>query len=271
MRTVSSRQNPLVRGFREAASHPGAEGLVLLDGLHLVRDAREAGLPLHTVAVSTHALTHSHETASLVDALDADGVDVVEVSDAVMSAISPVRTPSGLTALASRETADLDDLADVSTPLVVAAIDVQDPGNLGALIRAAEAGGATGVIVCGASAHPLAWKTLRGSMGSALRLPLAIAPDIDAVLTFAATHGLTSVATTARDGRAPTDMALTRPTLFLLGAEGGGLTDAVVAACDARVTIPMQPPVESLNVAVAAALLVYEARRQRIAGRPGAR
>lgn len=271
MRTVSSRQNPLVRGFRDAAAHPGAEGLVLLDGLHLIRDAREASLPLHIVAVTAHALAHAPDAVTLVQALERDGVDVVEVTEAVMEALSPVRTPSGLTALASLDTVGLDDLANVATPLVVAAVGVQDPGNLGALIRAAEAGGATGIVICGASAHPLAWKTLRGSMGSALRLPVAVVPDVEPVLAFAAANGLTSIATTARDGRDPTDLPLTRPLLLLLGAEGGGLTDDVVAACDARVTIPMQPPVESLNVAVAAALLVYEARRQRLAGRPGAR
>jgi len=271
MRTVTSRQNPLVRGFREAAAHPGAEGLVLLDGAHLVREARDAGLAIQIVAISARALEASPESAALADALERDGVEVVVVTDPVMAALSPVRTPAGLTALASHETVALDALADVPTPLVVAAVGVQDPGNLGALIRAAEAGGATGVVVCGPSAHPLSWKTLRGSMGSALRLPIALTPTVEDALTFAATNGLASVATTARDGRAPSDIALTRPTLLLLGPEGGGLTEAVVDACTARVTIPMQPPVESLNVAVAAALLVYEARRQRLAGRPGTR
>ena len=271
MRTVSSRQNALVRAFREAAAHPGAEGLVLLDGAHLVREARDAGLPLLTVAISETALETSPDAAALADALDAEGVDVVVVTAPVMAALSPVRTPSGVTALASLRVSELDTLADTSIPLVVGAVGVQDPGNLGALIRAAEAGGATGVVVCGPSAHPLSWKTLRGSMGSALRLPVAMADTVEEVLTFAAANGLATVATTARDGRHPEDVALTRATLLLLGPEGSGLTDAVIEACTLRVTIPMQPPVESLNVAVATALLVYEARRQRLAGRPGAR
>ena len=146
---------------------------------------------------------------------------------------------------------------------MVIAADVQDPGNVGAIVRVAEAAGATGVVAAGACADPFGWKALRGSMASALRVPVAVGADADAAVTDARRHGCQIVATTAREGREPFDVDLARPTAVLIGNEGSGLPAALVAAADHRVTIPMKPPVESLNAAVTAALIIYEARRQR--------
>src|SRR5262249_36962638 len=148
-------------------------------------------------------------------------------------------------------------------PLVVIAVDVQDPGNVGAMARVAEAGGATGMIVAGATADPFGWKALRGSMGSSLRLPLAIA-DADAALGDARGRGCRILATVPRHGRAIHEVDLRGPIAVVVGGEARGLSPAIVDAADDRVSIPMDEPVESLNVAVAAALIVYEARRQRL-------
>src|SRR5262245_42076349 len=264
MRTVSSRQNALVRTFREAAEHADEEGRrLLLDGLHLVHEALAAGLTLDTVAVSQRLLARGTEAGDFLHDLEHHDVDLVAVSEPVMAAISPVRSPSGVVALATREPVALDTICADPHALVVAAVDVQDPGNLGALLRAAEAGGATGAVVCGASAHPFSWKALRGSMGSALRLPTAVVPAPGDVLTAAASHGLRTVASAPRTGRAPDAIDWRNRSMMFLGGEGAGLPDDMIARCDERVTIPMKAPVESLNVAVAAALLVYEARRQR--------
>jgi TrmH family RNA methyltransferase len=149
-------------------------------------------------------------------------------------------------------------------PLVVVAIDVQDPGNLGAMVRVAEAGGATGVVVTGQSADPFGWKALRGSSGSALRLPIDVIADTGRALEEIRSRGCRVIATVPRDGRSFFDLDYTGPTAILIGAEGRGLPAPLVSAADERVTIPMQSPVESLNAAVAAALIVYEARRQRV-------
>ena len=114
---------------------------------------------------------------------------------------------------------------------------------------------------------PLAWKALRGSMGSALRLPLAIAVDTSELLGEARAAGLQTVAAVPRGGQAPDAIDWTLPTILLLGGEGQGLSHAVVEASDVSVTIPMAEPVESLNVSVAGALLLYAARQQRAAPR----
>jgi TrmH family RNA methyltransferase len=143
------------------------------------------------------------------------------------------------------------------------AYDVQDPGNLGAVARAAEAAGATGVFVCGRSADPFGWKALRGSMGSAFRLPIVSCPAADEAVAAVRARGLRVLALTARDGASLYDMDLRGPSALLVGGEGAGLSDDIAALTDARVSIPMRPPVESLNVAVAAAVALYEAARQR--------
>jgi TrmH family RNA methyltransferase len=141
---------------------------------------------------------------------------------------------------------------------------VQDPGNVGAIVRAAEAGGASGAVFSGATADPFSWKALRGSMGSALRLPAVIAAANDALIGARAAN-VRLLATVPRDGRPVFEADLRGPVGFLLGGEGPGLPQNLIEAADDRVSIPMRPPVESLNVAVAAAVLVYEALRQRVA------
>jgi RNA methyltransferase, TrmH family len=264
MRSISSRQNPIVRTFRDLAANAAIDGSrLLLDGAHLVEEARAAGLAFEHVAVSAQQTESESDIAQLARALERDGVDVVVANEAVISAMSPVRTPSGIVAIVSRVPVAIAAICQHPHALIVAAVDVQDPGNLGALLRASEAGGATGSIVCGTSAQPFSWKALRGSMGSILRLPVATGTTPEALLTCAGQFGVRTIASVPRGGTGPHDINWRGRVLVFVGGEGPGLTPEVIAACDDRVSIPMEPPVESLNVAVAGALLVYEARRQR--------
>src|SRR5262249_25391196 len=143
------------------------------------------------------------------------------------------------------------------------AVNVQDPGNIGAIIRVAEAAGATCALVAGASADPYSWKALRGSMGSALRLPIEVVPDLSDVVPLLRSRDCRIIATVPRDGAAVFDVDMGGSAAVLVGGEGPGLPPSLVDAADERVTIPMQAPVESLNTAVAAAILLYEAHRQR--------
>ena len=257
---ITSRSNPLVARFRDAANGDGA--VLLLDGAHLVADAIAAHAAIAVAAVTT-ASRGKPEIGAIADSLLERGVEVAVVGASVMNAISPVRSPSGIVAIADRPARPLADVFASGVPLVVVAIDVQDPGNVGAIVRAAEAAGATGVVVAGASADPFGWKALRGSMGSALRLPVAIAEDADAVVEEARRRGCRIVATVPRDGSELFDTDLSGPVALLVGGEGAGLPPSLAAAAAARVTIPMQPPVESLNAAVTAAVILYEAHRQR--------
>lgn len=264
MRHLTSRQHPLVAECRAIARgrDEGSQRL-LLDGPHLVAEALKAAIAVET-AVLADSLASSEEGARIAAALDAAGVEILTASRPVLDAMSPVSTPSGIVAVARRPETGLARALAGGAQLVVVGVDVQDPGNVGAIVRAAEAGGATGAIFCGVSADPLGWKALRGSMGSALRLPLARVPSVGEAVAAARAGELRIVASVMRGGRAIYDSDFTPPTAFLVGGEGPGLLPEVIDAADCAVAIPMAPPVESLNVAVAAALLVYEARRQRV-------
>lgn len=261
MRRIASRQNPIVARFR-AAARGDVDGLVLLDGPHLIFEALGAGIELREAAVAAEAIGRP-ESRDLLERLTAAGVDTVSVTAPVMDALSPVRSRSACVALARQPQHGNGAVFGTGVPLVVVAVDVQDPGNLGAIVRVAEAGGATGVIAAGATADPFAWKALRGSMGSSLRLPIVRTPSAASALANARGHGCRIVATTPRQVRSLFDADLRGSLAILIGGEGAGLPEAVLAEADQQVSIPMQAPVESLNAAVTAALVVYEARRQR--------
>ena len=150
-------------------------------------------------------------------------------------------------------------------PLVLVAAGVQNPGNLGGLLRTAEAAGASGAYLADGCADPFSWKALRGSMGSAFRLPHVRRVSLEEALRRLAARGVT-VAAAAASGM-PCDAAdLSGPLALVVGPEGTGLPDDVIARAGLRVAVPMLSPVESLNVGVAAGVLLFEAARQRRSG-----
>ena len=258
VRRISSRQNPLVTRFRHAA-RAGAGGDVLIEGATLVREALDAGWA-PTVLVFTEEAVASPEGAELARLAAADG-EVVVVPPRVMDAISPAAAPSGVVALASPRFRTMDDVFRPPPALAILAVGVQDPGNLGAIVRVAEAAGATGVLACGPSAHPGGWRALRGSMGSVFRLPVTEAPVGEALRASRAQDA--RIVALALGGTPMDRVDLTAPAALVVGAEGSGLPRDILDAADVVLTIPMRPPVASLNVAVAAGVALYEARRQR--------
>jgi TrmH family RNA methyltransferase len=274
-RRLSSRQNPVVSRLR-ALARDGEGDAALVEGATLAGEAVAAGWTLELVAVTEAALVVP-ATRRLVDALPAS-TERLLVTSAVMDAMSPVRTPSGLVAIAfPRAATSVPGAGSVpgegtdpgtGTELLVCAVDVQDPGNLGAIVRVAEAAGATGLLAVGASADPFGWKALRGSMGSAFRLPIRRGVPLPDAIAAARSGGCRIVATVL-EGAPLHEVDLTGPTCLLLGSEGSGLPPEIAGAADTRLAIPMESPVESLNVAAAAAVVLYEARRQRAALRQG--
>ena len=262
MKRITSRHNPLVARYR-AIARGDVHDLLLLDGAHLVGEALEARVRVQQVAVAADAPA---DVMALADTLRSAGIDVVAATASVMGALSPVRSSSAFVAIAERPVGAVDALdAGPRAALVVVASGVQDPGNLGAIVRVAEAGGATAVIAAGGSADPYGWKALRGSMGSALRLPIISGLDTAAALADLRRRGYRIVATVPRGGRSMFNADFRAATAVVIGAEGVGLDPAIVTRADERVTIPMERPVESLNAAVTVALVVYEALRQRTA------
>jgi RNA methyltransferase, TrmH family len=263
MERIASRQNPLVRRFRELSSKGGGDG-VLLDGEHLLREALASQVPIEVAVFADAAVAGAHGSHHALEAdVARQGGRVVSVSAAVLAAMSPVRQPSGVAAIAMLPKGSLNDALGRTAQLVLLLSAVQDPGNVGAIVRAGEAYGVTGIIAGEGTADPYGWKAVRGSMGSVFRMPIAARVPLLEAARAAKANGIRIVAAVPRDGEPLPDIDLRRPSAILLGGEGAGLPEPLLQIADAWLTIPMRPPVESLNVGVAAALIAYEASRQR--------
>jgi RNA methyltransferase, TrmH family len=260
MERISSRQNPIVKRFRDLARAASAEQGMLLDGQHLVEEAIDSEVPIELAAFAEkHA---EGRLLTLAAKTRRTGAKTVAVTDQVLAALSPVQHPSGVVAIARRPARSVEDVFAKRPQLVVLLSEVQDPGNVGAIVRTAEACGASGIVAGAATADPFGWKALRGAMGSTFRISVARQP-IEAALVQAREAGVRVFATVPRGGTPLPQCDLRGPAAILLGGEGGGLPVAWLNAADERLTIPMRGQVESLNVAIASALILYEASRQR--------
>jgi len=260
---LTSRQHPIVRRFRELAHRREAPPQILLDGAHLIDEALRAGIAIDTVLVATEFLERAPPgDRAVIDRARRAGAAVHETVPAVIDAASPVRSSSGIVAAATWAPASIDDLLASEPALIVGLAGVQDPGNVGAAIRSADGLGATGVIAMDGTAHPGGWKALRGAMGSTFHLPVGVSTTTTA-LAAVRRQRVRIVAAVADAATPIADLDLTGPVLLLAGNEGAGLPSPVLEQADTRVTIPMRPTLNSLNVSVTVAILLYEARRQR--------
>lgn len=257
---IRSRSNPLFRRF--LAQKTGREDtLCLLEGPKLIEEALASGIEIVEAAASPRGEASARGPRVLA-ALRERGVAVCRLHGDLVSAVSEVRTSQGLVALGRRPHFDEDALFR-GTPLIVVAAGIQDPGNLGGLLRTAEAAGATGAYLTAGTADPFAWKALRGSMGSAFRLPHLRGLDGIELLRSLRSRGL-AVFATAAGGDQPYERAdLRGPSALVFGNEGAGLAEEMVRGADHRLSIPMAGRAESLNVGVAAGVLLFEAARQR--------
>jgi TrmH family RNA methyltransferase len=260
---IRSRRNPLVhrlRALKEKGQRAGTD-LTLLEGGKLVEEALGAEVELLEAAASPR-FGRRPEEDRLAEELVRRGVPLRRIDEDVLSSLSELDTSPGLLAIARRPRFDEERLYR-ETPLVVIAAGLQNPGNLGALLRSAEAAGATGAYLTEGTADPFSWKALRGSMGSAFRLPHVRGIPVGAAIHRVRARGLQVVATDAHGPISYDAADFRRPTALVLGSEGSGLAQELASAADVRVNVPMQPPVESLNVGVAAGVLLFEAARQR--------
>jgi len=258
---IHSRSNALFRQLRALKTRSGADDPMLLEGIKLIEEALAAGVALVQVAASQR-LGRSQRGRALLSALDRGGIKPRLLDDDLLSSISQVESNQGVLALARRPAFEEQELYR-GCPLILVATAVQDPGNAGALLRVAEAAGATGAYLTAGSADPYSWKALRGAMGSAFRLPCVRSVDAAEVQRRLRDRGVASVAAVVSDGIAYDRVDMRRPLALWLGNEGAGLPEVLLSRMDQRATVPLSPPVESLNVAVAGGLLFFEAARQR--------
>lgn len=259
---INSRKNPLVQ--RARAARDGRErGLVFVEGVRLCEEALRAGVPLELV-LHTRSLADDARGASLLESLREACPAVHLVGEDVLDSVSDTKTPQGVVALARRPETGREIVERAGgVPLVVVVHMANNPSNAGAMLRVAEAAGATAVVLTRGSTDPLSAKALRGSMGSAFRLPLWTGPTLEEALRWCAGRGIRTIATAAGASVPHTEVDWTRPSAVVVGPEAGGLSDEEARAAGEGVRIPMREPVESLNVAVALAVVLYEAARQR--------
>ncbi|MEO9325084.1 RNA methyltransferase [Nocardioides sp. C4-1] len=228
--------------------------LFLADGPKAVEGA--LGVPGCVVEVFTTVAGRSLVPAGLPD-----DVAVTLVDDRALAGLSDSVTPAGVVAVC--RFVDVDLPAALSGGLVAICADVRDPGNAGTVVRTADAAGADAVVLAGSSVDLYNPKTLRASVGSAFHLPVALAPDPLDVVRAAQAAGFTVLATAADGELALHDPLPAGPTAWLFGNEAHGLPADLAAAADHRVSIPIHGRAESLNLATAAALCLYESARHR--------
>jgi TrmH family RNA methyltransferase len=259
--TLRSRDNPLYKRLRALKERGGDRELCLLEGPKLVLEALAAGMEVVEAATAPRAEA-SPAGAAALSALRGREVPVRRLSAELFSSLSEAETSQGVLALARRPAFEENRLFG-GTPLVLVADGVQNPGNLGGLVRTAEAAGASGAILAAGCADPFSWKALRGSMGSAFRLPLLRGLAIGEALDALEARGVAVLATAADGERRYDEADLRGPVAVVVGSEGSGLPPAVHERAAFRLRVPLAGPVESLNVGVAAALVLFEAARQR--------
>jgi len=258
---VRSRANPLFKRLRSLKGRGSEVDLCLLEGPTLLGEALEAGVDLVEVAV-TPAAEERETVARMLQRLRERAVPVRRLAASLLASLSDAQATQGVVALAHPPASDEEALF-AGNPLVVVADGVQDPGNLGGLLRTADGAGASGAYLAAGCADPFSWKALRGSMGSALRLPLVRGLETEAVLARLEARGVPVFATSARGETRYDEADLAGPAAVLLGREGSGLSEGLCRRATGRLSIPLARGVESLNVGVAAGLVLFEAARQR--------
>jgi TrmH family RNA methyltransferase len=263
---ITSRDNQLARRAR-AVREGRVQGQIFIEGLRLGVEAARAALALESV-ICTERFADDERGARLFPLLGKARERIALVSEGVFASLSDTKAPQGIIILAARPHTGRAALEQKTAqpPLFIIMHQLNNPSNAGAILRSAEAAGASGAITTVGTTDLFSPKALRGAMGSSLRLPLWTEASFEEVLNWCKRRGISIVGSDLRAARVHTEIDWTRACALLVGAEAAGLSQRETDAVDERVRIPMRPPVESLNVAVASSVLLFEAARQRMAG-----
>ena len=260
--TAPSNQHWLrrVRALRDQAERE-REGVCYVEGIRQVLAAHEGGHPLEVVLIDPRRLRSNVAWRAITDMRSA-ATPVIELTTREFERISARDNPAGIAAIVQWKPAAIADLNPTANAFYLVTDDVGDAGNLGTLIRTADSLGAGAIIVHGGvdPSHPNA---LRASLGTAFRLPVARAGSLDEVFEWTRRHQVQTVATSAKAKQPVWQVDMSRSTALLVGSEGDGLDRETVDRCDQTVLIPMAGTATSLNVGVAAGIILYEIQRQR--------
>ena len=266
--TPLSANNPRIADLRRLLGRRRARtdsGRFVIEGPNAVRELLLGGFTFDEVFVDVESWEKADDRSVLREivrlATDVD-IPLWGVPSSVFVKISDTESPQGVIATAPIKTTDVADLFQTNGALI-ALVNINDPGNAGTIMRAAEAFGAAGVIFIGEATDPFGPKAVRAAAGSLCRLPIAIVDSPTEFVKMAAARQFATVATVVDGGERPEDCALAERVVVLFGSEAHGLDDSVISLCSHRLTIPMAATVESINVATAASVLLFEIARQR--------
>lgn len=272
---LTSRDNRHLKEFRMAlrGGLPTESGSVGVEGVRLVEEALRSGCEIESVLFSESGARHRERLAPFLDRPEI-AIPILHTTDRLFEGLADTENPQGVAALVKPKSTSFEDLLrtpdPACSPLLVVLAGVQDPGNVGTIIRTASAFGATGAATAASgisgTANPFSPKALRASAGAALHLPIYQGPALATLLEqFKSAKVCTLASTLAEspDKSTPWEVDWCQPIALLVGNEGAGLPEEVERSADFRIRIPMASRIESLNAAAAAAVLFYEAMRQR--------
>jgi RNA methyltransferase, TrmH family len=260
---ITSRDNSLLRQAR-AVRDGKVEELIFVEGLRLCEEALRSSMTIEAVIFSDE-IARKDKAASTIAQLTKVARRSGEVSEKLLESISYTKTPQGVVVLAQRpdSSSSLVISNNEESPLIVVMHQINNPVNVGAILRTTEGAGATGAITTANTSDPFSPKSLRGAMGSAFRLPIWTGPDFQEVIEWCRSRQIQTISADVSSELPFTEIDWTGPRALILGPESTGLSETEMEAADISVRVPMQGSVESLNVAVAAGVLLYEAARQR--------
>ena len=260
---ITGRDNSLLRRARSVRDGK-LNSLIFVEGLRLCEEALKSELRIEAVIYTDHIL-RKDRAAKSIEKLTAAADTSATVSEKLLESVSSTKTPQGVVVLAVRPTNDEEAFAakQTKTPLLVVLHEINNPVNVGAIVRTAEAAGATGVIATANTADPFSPKALRGAMGSAFRLPIWSGPSFAAASAWCRSRKIQTIAADLSGSAVHSDVDWRKSSAIIVSRESTGLSPDEVAATDASVRIPMQGAAESLNVAVATGIILFEAARQR--------
>jgi RNA methyltransferase, TrmH family len=265
LRRIEGRHNPLLKQLRQAFSRAQrtAEGDCAIEGLRMIEEAIRSGLRFRAVFFRESAQDRAERLLPQIGA----HVETLLLPDKLFDASVPSETPQGVAALVRLKESSLDDVLEkerLQVGPIMALAGLQDPGNLGTILRSAEAFGSAGIILGEGTVSPLNAKAVRASAGSIFRLPVvAAAAALADVVTKLRVQNVRLIATSSHKGTTLDQANLTGSIAVFIGSEGSGLTRGLMTQMDEVVAIPHTAQVESLNAGVAGSIILYEAARQR--------
>jgi TrmH family RNA methyltransferase len=266
---ITSAANPLVRRIRALTGAQGRReaGVLFCEGPQPVWRAVEARADIEMLVVAPELLAGS-PSENLVEEQRARGMRVVRVSTPVFQRISDRNGPAGIGAVVRRRQIGLDALQVESDSVFVVLHEIGNPGNLGSIVRTADAAGATAVVLTGVTADPNSPQAVKASMGSLFSMPIARELDVDRMFDWAKSNGLALVTTSARAASSSLDFTFERPLALMFGSEGEGLGGDLLRRGDIDLRIPMVGTASSLNLSVAVGVLLFQVQAEMLAAAP---